>query len=60
MVDFSDEEAAELVVLTRRELARLIVGPHPATKPIELPGQAGAILRHVVSYCFPVWGLDHS
>ena len=59
-VEFSDEEAAEPVVLTRRELARLIFGPHPAAKPIELPGQAGAILRHVFPYYFPVWELDHS
>ncbi|MGO8705909.1 MAG: GNAT family N-acetyltransferase [Candidatus Brocadiia bacterium] len=59
-VGFSDEAAAEPVVLTRRELARLIFGPHPATKAIELPGQAGAILRHVFPYYFPVWELDHS
>jgi GNAT superfamily N-acetyltransferase len=59
-VDFSDEGAAEPVVLTRRELARLIFGPHPATKAIELPRQAGAVLQRVFPYYFPVWELDHS
>ena len=59
-MDFSDEEAEEPVVLTRRELARLIFGSHPATKAIEPPGQTGAILRRVFPYYFPVWELDHS
>ena len=59
-MDLSNEEAAEPVVLTRRELARLIFGSHPAAKAVELPGQAGAILRHVFPYYFPVWELDHS
>jgi hypothetical protein len=59
-VGLSDDEAAEPVILTRRELARLIFGPNPAAKAIELPGQAGAILRHVFPYYFPVWELDHS
>jgi len=59
-VDFSNDEAAEPVVLARRDLARLIFGPHPTAKEIELPGQAGEILRRVFPYYFPVWELDHS
>ncbi len=59
-VDFSTERLAEAVVLTRRELAQLIFGPHPAAKPVECSGVTGEILQTIFPFYVPIWELDHS
>ena len=59
-VEVSSERSGEPIELTRRQLAKLIFGPHPATDPIEIMGQAGEILDAIFPYYFPVWELDHS
>ena len=48
------------LVLTRRELAQLIFGPHPAAKPVECSGVTGEILRTIFPFYVPIWELDHS
>jgi GNAT superfamily N-acetyltransferase len=52
--------SAEPVVLSLRQLAQLIFGPHPAATPFEAEGMAGEILRQVFPFYFPIWELDHS
>lgn len=59
-VEVSSERSGEPIELTRRQLAKLIFGPHPAADPIEIRGQAGEILDAIFPYYFPVWELDHS
>lgn len=59
-VKVSSERSGEPIELTRRQLAKLIFGPHPAADPIEIKGQAGEILDAIFPYYFPVWELDHS
>ncbi len=52
--------SGEPVELTRRELTRLIFGPHPAGEPITAEGEAGEVLDAIFPFYFPVWELDHS
>ena len=58
--DVSSGRSGEQVVLSRRQLAQLIFGPHPATRPFEAEGRAGEILQQVFPFYFPIWELDHS
>ena len=58
-VHFSAQQTPEQVVLTRRELARLIFGTHPTAEPLKCHGTAGEILETVFPYYFPIWELDH-
>ncbi len=59
-VDVSSERSGKPIELTRRQLTKLIFGPHPAADPIKVGGQAGEILNAIFPYYFPVWELDHS
>ena len=58
--DVSSGQSGEQVVLSRRQLAQLIFGPHPAARPFEAEGRAGEILQQVFPFYFPIWELDHS
>lgn len=59
-VEVSPERSADPVELTRRQLAKLIFGPHPAAEPITAGGKVGEILDAIFPYYFPIWELDHS
>ena len=47
------------VALSRRDVARLVFGPHRAARPVEVDGPAGDVLRALFPYYFPIWELDH-
>jgi len=59
-VDLSDRPEGERMVLSRRELARLIFGAHTDTEPVRCGGPAGRVLERVFPYYFPIWELDHA
>ena len=59
-VDLSTKRLTEAVVLTRRELAQLIFGPHPAAPSLEFSGATGEILNTIFPVYVPIWELDHS
>ena len=59
-VEVSPERSGDPVELSRRQLAKLIFGPHPAAEPITVGGKAGEILDTIFPYYFPIWELDHS
>ena len=59
-VEVSTERSGEPVELTRRQLTKLIFGPHPAADPITADGEAGEVLDAIFPFYFPVWELDHS
>ena len=59
-VGVSTERSGEPVELTRRQLTKLIFGPHPAADPITADGEAGEMLDAIFPVYFPVWELDHS
>ncbi len=48
------------IELSRRQLTKLIFGPHPAADPITADGEAGEVLDVIFPFYFPVWELDHS
>ena len=56
----SPKRSGEAVELTRRQLTKLIFGPHPAADPITADGEAGEVLDAILPFYFPVWELDHS
>ena len=58
--EVSSERSGDPVVLTRRQLTKLIFGPHPAADPITADGEAGEVLDAIFPFYFPVWELDHS
>ena len=58
--EVSTERSGQPVELTRRELTRLIFGPHPAGEPVTADGEAGEVLDAIFPFYFPVWELDHS
>ena len=58
-VDIGAGPLAHDVELGRRDVARLVFGPHRAAKPVEVDGPAGDVLRAVFPYYFPIWELDH-
>ena len=47
------------VELSRRDVARLVFGPHCAAKAFAVDGPAGDVFRTVFPYYFPIWELDH-
>ena len=47
------------VQLSRRDVARLVFGPHRAARPVEIDGPAGDVFGTVFPYYFPIWELDH-
>ena len=59
-VGFSGEQVPNQMVLTRRQLAQLIFGAHPAAEPIKCHGASAEILQRVFPYYFLVWELDHA
>ena len=59
-IDIKAEPSTPEVVLDRRQLAQLIFGAHPAHSPVECAGAAGALLRRLFPFYFPIWELDHS
>lgn len=59
-VEVSPERTDDAVELSRRHLAKLIFGPHPAAESITADGKAGEILDTIFPYYFPIWELDHS
>lgn len=59
-VQILTDEAADPVVLTRRQLAQLIFGVHPGAEPIAVIGAPVEILQKIFPYYFPIWELDHS
>ncbi len=58
--EVSPERSDNPIELTRRELTKLIFGPHPAADPITADGEAGELLDAIFPFYFPVWELDHS
>ena len=58
-VGFSADKVSTAVVLTRRELTRLIFGPHPSARPVEVHGDAAQLLGKVFPYTFAIPELDH-
>ena len=58
--EVSTDRSGEAVELTRRQLTKLIFGPHPAADPITADGEAGEVLDAIFPFYFPVWELDHS
>ena len=59
-VEVSTERSGDPIELTRRQLTKLIFGPHPAADPIKADGEAGEVLDAIFPFYFPVWELDHS
>ena len=47
------------VELSRRDIARLVFGPHRAARPVEIDGLPGDVFRAVFPFYFPIWELDH-
>lgn len=58
-VEVSRGALAEKVMLTRRELTRLVFGNHPLDEALCLKGNGADLLRCVFPYYFPIWELDH-
>lgn len=58
-VEIGPGSRADAVELSRRDVARLVFGPHRAANPVEIDGPAGDVLRAVFPYYFPIWELDH-
>lgn len=56
----STERTDGVIELTRRQLTKLIFGPHPAADPISVDGEAGEILDAIFPFYLPIWELDHS
>ena len=50
---------ADAVELSRRDIARLVFGPHRTAQPVEVDGPAGDVFRTVFPFYFPIWELDH-
>ena len=59
-VGISSNQSPEPVVLTRRQLAQLIFGSHPAATQIACNSTVGEILHQIFPFYFPIWELDHS
>ena len=59
-VEFSDESLPNEVVLSRRDLTKLIFGPYVSDQPLNCDEDTGKALRTVFPYYFPIWELDHS
>lgn len=58
-VNFPTEKSQNQVVLSRREISRLIFGPYRAMEPTKAKGGEGEILKRILSYYFPIWEIDH-
>lgn len=58
-VEFPTKESQNQVILSRRELARLMFGPHRAAEPINVKRPADEILEAIFPYYFPIWEMDH-
>ena len=58
-VEIGPGRLAHDVELSRRDVARLVFGPHRAASPVEVDGPAGDVLGKVFPYYFPIWELDH-
>ncbi|MCL0099859.1 GNAT family N-acetyltransferase [Dehalococcoidia bacterium] len=56
---FADDVALDKIVLTRRELSRLIFGAHPSGLEVKIPGPPGKLLHGIFPYYFPIWEIDH-
>ena len=59
-VDILTERSREALVLSRRELTKLIFGAHPAAEPVQCSGITGEILQTIFPVYIPIWELDHS
>ena len=59
-VGISSNQSPEPVVLTRRQLAQLIFGSHPAVTQIACNSTVGEILHQIFPFYFPIWELDRS
>ncbi len=58
-VNFPTEKSENQVVLSRREISRLIFGPYKATEPVKAKGGKDEILERIFPYYFPIWEIDH-
>ena len=58
-VEIGPGPLAHDVELSRRDIARLVFGPHHAAKPVEVDGLPGEVFRAVFPCYFPIWELDH-
>ena len=58
-VEIGPGPLAHDVELSRRDVARLVFGPHRAAKPVEVDGLPGEVFRAVFPCYFPIWELDH-
>ncbi len=59
-VDITNENLPLKLVLTRRQLAQLIFGPHADSESIVCEGKTAEIVAKVFPFYFPIWELDHS
>ena len=59
VIDLSEEESQNQVSLSRRDLSRLIFGPHRGTPAVVVGDAAGGILSRVFPYSFAIPELDH-
>lgn len=59
-VEISPQRSSGAIEFDRRQITRLIFGPHPAADPVKVDGESGEILSVLFPYYFPVWELDHS
>ena len=58
-VEFPTHDSPNWVVLSRRELVRLVFGPHRGAKAVVVNDPAGKILSQLLPYHFTVWQIDH-
>ena len=58
-VEIGPGRLAHDVKLSRRDMARLVFGPHRAARPVEIDGLPGDVFRAVFPCYFPIWELDH-
>ena len=58
-VEIGPGPLAHDVELSRRDVARLVFGPHRAAKPVEVDGLPGDVFRALFPCYFPIWELDH-
>ena len=58
-VEIGPGRRGDAVELSRRDIARLVFGPHRAARPVEIDGLPGDVFRAVFPFYFPIWELDH-
>ena len=58
-VEIGPGRRADHVELSRRDIARLVFGPHRTAKPVQVDGLPGDVFRTVFPFYFPIWELDH-